>query len=209
VTGIAIRVSDPYSFDTYPDPAFLAEYRSGSNPDPGFWWPKIKKKIYSSKTTIYLSLRLHKGRPSYRRSLQLSKKNIQHFKTWNFIFFSTFAGHFALLDTLTWLNPDPVRIRIGIRSTDHASTHMLCVDKNILFPKFNTFLDFSFFVFSIYSMHRMRAHITFSVQASDLTHRSVSMSDVLGEPFRTPQNVKPFNRYSFLFLTSLSSTVSS
>ena len=120
---------------------------------------------------------------------------------------------FALLvpdpDPLTLLNPDPVRIRFGIRSTDHASTHMLCVDKNILFPKFNTFLDFSFFVFSIYSMHRMRAHITFSVQASDLTHRSVSMSDVLGEPFRTPQNVKPFNRYSILFLTSLSSTVSS
>ncbi len=55
-------------------------------------------------------------------------------------------------------------------------------------------------------IHRMQVHITFSVQASDLTHRSVSMSDVLGEPFRTPQNVKPFNRYSIIFLTSLSST---
>jgi hypothetical protein len=30
------RVSDPYSFDTDPDPAFKAEYRSGSYPDPGF-----------------------------------------------------------------------------------------------------------------------------------------------------------------------------
>jgi hypothetical protein len=30
--------SVPYSFDTDtdPDPAFHAEYRSGSNPDPGF-----------------------------------------------------------------------------------------------------------------------------------------------------------------------------
>ncbi len=29
-------VLDPYSFDMDPDPAFWAEYRSGSNPDPGF-----------------------------------------------------------------------------------------------------------------------------------------------------------------------------
>jgi hypothetical protein len=34
-----------------------------------------------SKPTIYLSQGHHKGRPSYRRSLQLSKENIQHFKT--------------------------------------------------------------------------------------------------------------------------------
>jgi hypothetical protein len=47
-------------------------------------WKKItaeKKKILGSKTTIYLSLGLYKERPSYRRSLQLSKENIQHFKT--------------------------------------------------------------------------------------------------------------------------------
>jgi hypothetical protein len=29
---------------------------------------------------IYLSLGLHKGLPSYRRSLQLSKENIQYLK---------------------------------------------------------------------------------------------------------------------------------
>jgi hypothetical protein len=40
-----------------------------------------EKKILGSKTTIYLSIGLHKGRPSYRRSLQSSKENIQHFKT--------------------------------------------------------------------------------------------------------------------------------
>ena len=39
-----------------------------------------KKKILLSKTTIYLSLGLHKGHPSYRKSLQPSKENIQQFK---------------------------------------------------------------------------------------------------------------------------------
>jgi len=40
-----------------------------------------KKKYFLSKTTIYLSLDLHKGYSRYRRSLQLSNENIQHFKT--------------------------------------------------------------------------------------------------------------------------------
>jgi ribosome recycling factor len=40
-----------------------------------------KKKNFKSKTTVYLSLGLHKERPSYRRSLQISKEAIQHFKT--------------------------------------------------------------------------------------------------------------------------------
>jgi hypothetical protein len=59
------------------------------DPDPGFYDRKLKKitaekKIkffFGSKTTIYLSLGLHKGRPSYRRSLQPSKENIQYLKT--------------------------------------------------------------------------------------------------------------------------------
>jgi hypothetical protein len=37
--------------------------------------------FFKSKTTSYLSLGLHKGFPSYRRSFQPSKENIQHFKT--------------------------------------------------------------------------------------------------------------------------------
>ncbi len=48
------------------------------------WRKKIQLKIFlfvfGSKTTIYLSLGLHTERPSYRRSLQLSKEVIQHFK---------------------------------------------------------------------------------------------------------------------------------
>jgi hypothetical protein len=45
------RVSNPCSFDTDPDPALgwipiriRAQSGSGSNPDPGFRWPKIEKK---------------------------------------------------------------------------------------------------------------------------------------------------------------------
>jgi hypothetical protein len=41
---------------------------------------KKKLNFFGSKTTVYLSLGLHKERPSYRRSLQLSKEAIQHFK---------------------------------------------------------------------------------------------------------------------------------
>ncbi len=48
-------------------------------------------KFLWSKIAIYFSLGLYKGRPSYRRSLQLSKENIQHLKTWNFFTFSYFC----------------------------------------------------------------------------------------------------------------------
>ncbi len=69
--------------------------------------------FFISKITIYLSLGRHKGRPSYRRSLQPSNVNIQHFKTWNFFTF------FSYLGSLVFLDPDPVDLksmRILIRS---------------------------------------------------------------------------------------------
>jgi hypothetical protein len=64
---------------------------------------KNRKKIlqlenffsFFSKTTIYLSVGLHKGRPSYKRSLQFSKENIQHFKI---NFFLLLWVIFALVD---------------------------------------------------------------------------------------------------------------
>ncbi len=79
-------------------------------------WKKIKK--FGSRTTIYLSLGLHKGRPSDKISLQLSKENIRHVKTWNFLIFFYFCGLFLPFwiriripntdpDPLTWMNPDP------------------------------------------------------------------------------------------------------
>ncbi len=43
--------------------------------------------FFWSKIAIYLSLGLHKGRPSYRGSLQPLKENIQLFKAWNFSIF--------------------------------------------------------------------------------------------------------------------------
>ncbi len=70
------RVSDPH-------PAcFLI-----ADQEPAFWWPKFGKNI-----TLYLSLVLFKGRPRHMRSLQPSKENIQHFRTWQFFSFSYFLG---------------------------------------------------------------------------------------------------------------------
>ncbi len=62
--------------------------------------------IFIKKIAIYLSLGLHKGRPSYKRSLRPSKENTQHFKTWNLIF-SIFVGFFC-----------PPRSESGCGSTD-------------------------------------------------------------------------------------------
>ncbi len=56
------------------------------------------------KNNNYLSLGLHKGRPSYRRSLQLTQKRhpaLQNMKFPDFFYFC--ASFFYLLDT----GPDP------------------------------------------------------------------------------------------------------
>ncbi len=76
------------------------------DPDPGFWWPKMGKNLsekkfvfFWSKIAFYLSLGFRNGRPSYRRSLQPSKENIQHFRKWNLLtFFLFLCAIFALLD---------------------------------------------------------------------------------------------------------------
>ncbi len=58
----------------------------------GFDDQKLKKYnwqflylFFISKIAINLSLGLHKGRPSYRRSLHPSNENIQHFTRWNLL----------------------------------------------------------------------------------------------------------------------------
>ncbi len=71
-----------------------------------------KNLTFFDQTTIYLSLGLHKGRPSYRRSLQLAKENIQHFKTRNFLIFIL-----LLWFTFALLNPYPDS-EYGFGSTD-------------------------------------------------------------------------------------------
>jgi hypothetical protein len=67
-----------------------------------------KKKIFSSKTTIYLQLGLLKERPSYKRSLQLSKENFKHPGP-NSEYGSGFRIRIRIpnMDPLTRLNPDP------------------------------------------------------------------------------------------------------
>ncbi len=78
-------------------------------------WKKLtaKKKLFflHQKTTIYLSLSLQKGRPSYRRSPP--KENIQHFKTWNFLIFFYCCGSYL---------PSWTRIRIQIHWSDWIRT---------------------------------------------------------------------------------------
>jgi hypothetical protein len=83
-----IRIRIQHSrLKTNPDPdPIRIRIQSGSRALMTKNWKKItaKKKnliFLGSKTAIFLSPGLHKVRPGYRRSLQLSKEAIQHFKT--------------------------------------------------------------------------------------------------------------------------------
>ncbi len=66
---------------------------------------KIEKKfttdifLYQKLQVTYLYLGHHKGRPSYRRSLQPSRENIQHFKMINFVALIYFSESFVA----TWI----------------------------------------------------------------------------------------------------------
>jgi hypothetical protein len=109
-------------------------------------WKKItaekKLNFFGSKTTIFLSLGLHKERTSYRRSLQLSKEAIQHFKTWTFKKISYFCGSFLPSwiwikipnpdpDPLTRLNPDPIRIRNPALNTTYHAGRSSCRTRSL------------------------------------------------------------------------------
>ncbi len=65
-------------------------------PDPQHW---IRYCIFGFKFAIYSFQVLHEGRPRYRRCLQHSKENLQHFKPTHF--FAFFLVIFVHLD------PDP------------------------------------------------------------------------------------------------------
>jgi hypothetical protein len=79
---------NPY-LDTDPVPAFQVNPDPNPTPIWGFDVQNLKKrktaeKFFGSfliKNCNLLIPSLHKGRPSYRRSLQPSKENMQHFKT--------------------------------------------------------------------------------------------------------------------------------
>ncbi len=99
---VLCRVADPHWFNADPDPAFFPIADPDPVPNPGFWWPKVVKnlqlKFFLSIFWIIncnlLILRPPYGRTSYRRSLQPSKENIQHFKTWKFFAFFYICGSF-------------------------------------------------------------------------------------------------------------------
>jgi hypothetical protein len=86
---------------TEPDPAFQVN----TDPDPiwmqGFDDQKVKKKntaeicfsFFDQNYTLLIPIGLHKGHPSYRRSLPPSKEYIQYLKFINP--FSIFVGHFC------------------------------------------------------------------------------------------------------------------
>ncbi len=101
---------DPHWFYADPNPAFFLIADPDPVQNPRFRWPNLEKicswkkldTVPLDKTiATKVSLCLHKGRAIYMRSLQPSKKNIQHCKTWKFFTFFNICRSFALLD------PDP------------------------------------------------------------------------------------------------------
>jgi hypothetical protein len=127
--GAGFYYNTPYPAELVADLHIFIESGSGSrlffrlirisnlDPDPGFWWSNLKK-FYSlkknpqfslSSISIYLSFGLHKGLWRYRRSLQFSTENFQHFRTSFFLYF--WVATFAFRDPETiriWIpNPNP------------------------------------------------------------------------------------------------------
>ncbi len=139
-----------------------------TDPDPiriqGFNDQKLKKKyswknflFFFDQTAIYLSLGLHKVCPGYRRSLQLTKEAIQHFKTW---IFSSFVGHFCppgsgsgsgfrIRIRIHW--PDWIRIQYGSGSRSGSETLTVqCYGSNNGYKrKSEKLVDLTFFVATI------------------------------------------------------------
>jgi hypothetical protein len=66
-------------------PVLCRSYQVNPNPvqDLGFWWPKFY--LFWLEIAIYLSLGLLKRRPSYRRSLQPSKRKHRTLQKMKFI----------------------------------------------------------------------------------------------------------------------------
>ncbi len=108
----------------------LNGYRSGTNPDPGFWWPKIYKftaecKVFWIKTynlgTLLASI---KKVQATEEALSPQKSTSS---TWNFLFFSIFVGHFCLpADSLSGSGYESTDL---IRNTDYIWTYVqyVCV----------------------------------------------------------------------------------
>ncbi len=98
-------------------------------------WKKFtaekKLNFFGSKPTIYLSLGLHKGRPSYKRSIQLSKENNQHFKTWSIFIFFYFCGSFLPSWIRIQIHWPGIRIRIRNPVCNPPALHVQFQIKNL------------------------------------------------------------------------------
>ncbi len=103
------------------------------DPDPGFWRPKIGKHLQQEIFDIFLirnwNLLIPGPQcPSYRRSHQPSKENIQHFRRWNFLTVFYFCASFLP----SWIRyPDPVKSfhwpdLIRIQYTDDCKAALYC-----------------------------------------------------------------------------------
>jgi len=90
---------------------------------------QLKKKLFLlPKIAIYLFLGLYKRRSSYRRSLQPSKENIQHFKNIKFLCFLFLWVIFALMDP----DPDPaIQINAEPCGSGSGSTTLRKTLKNL------------------------------------------------------------------------------
>ncbi len=95
----------------------IRHFRLNTNPDPnpGFWWPKIKNKLQLKKNIWYFfDQNCNLFMSKQQKPSVLNREHPASFKTWNFLTFFQFLWIiFALLDPdpLTWLNPDPIWIR--------------------------------------------------------------------------------------------------
>ncbi len=104
-------------------------------------FPADKKKLFLVwwKTTINLTLSLTLGRPSYTRSLQLLKENIQHFKKRNLLIFFLLLGVIFVL-----LDPDP--------DSEHGSVSTNLIESSSIRIR-NTDLDPEFWLTRSRLMH--------------------------------------------------------
>jgi hypothetical protein len=93
-----------FSSNMDPDPAFKVNPDLVPNPDPGFLWPKLKKKMQLKFFFLFLVKNCNLPKVAIIRDVQAtgealpSKNNIQHFKRWILLTVFYFLGHFALLD---------------------------------------------------------------------------------------------------------------
>ncbi len=82
-----------------------------------------QKFIFLIQIALHLSLGLLIGRSSYWRSLQSSKENIQHFKTYNFFTFSIYWVSFPSPKS-GFESSRPKSIRIRIHNTKQANNFL-------------------------------------------------------------------------------------